>query len=109
MFYYTLLNVMQFWKYIIYVVGAIIIGYTIALFLALIFACHPIQRNWDPIPQSFDRKVCIRRADLYLATAITNTVSDVILILIPIQIVWHLHVSLRRKFGIAAIFGVGCL
>jgi steroid 5-alpha reductase family enzyme len=109
MFYYALLNVMQFWKYFIYVVSGIITAYTLAIFFALIFACHPIQRNWDPIPQSWNMDYCIDRAGLYLATAITNTTSDIILILIPIQIIWRLRLPVRQKLGIAAIFGVGCL
>jgi hypothetical protein len=109
MFYYTLLNVMEFWKYVIYVVSGIIVAYTLAIFLALIFACHPIERNWDQIPQSWNMNACIHRTGLYFATALTNTASDIILILIPIRIIWRLHVPVRQKLGIAAMFGVGCM
>ncbi|KAF3390003.1 hypothetical protein DPV78_011518 [Talaromyces pinophilus] len=109
MFYYALLNVMQFWKYVIYVVSGIIVAYTLAIFLALIFACHPVERNWDAIPPFWEIDHCIDRAGLYLATAITNTMSDIILILIPIPIIWKLHVTVRQKLGIAAILGVGCM
>ena len=109
MFYYAILNVLEFWKYFIYIVSGIIISYTLAIFLALIFACHPVERNWEPIPQSWTRDHCIDRTGLYFATALTNTVSDIILILIPIPMIWRLHVSVRQKLGIAAIFGVGCM
>lgn len=109
MFYYALLNVMQFWKYVIYVVSGIIVTYTLAIFLALIFACHPVERNWDPILPFWDMDYCINRAGLYLATAITNTTTDIILILIPIPIIWKLHVPVGQKLGIAAILGVGCM
>ncbi|GAM37483.1 hypothetical protein TCE0_024r07439 [Talaromyces pinophilus] len=109
MFYYALLNVMQFWKYVIYVVSGIIVAYTLAIFFALIFACYPVERNWDPIPQFWDMDYCIDRTGLYLATALTNTTSDIILILIPIPIIWRLHVPVGQKLGIAAIFGVGCM
>lgn len=109
MFYYALLNVMQFWKYVIYIVSGIIVAYTLAIFFALIFACHPVERNWDPIPQFWDMDYCIDRTGLYLATALTNTTSDIILILIPIPIIWRLHVPVGQKLGIAAIFGVGCM
>ena len=100
---------MQFWKYVIYVVSSIIVAYTLAIFFSLIFACHPVGRNWDPIPQSWKMDYCIDRMGVYLATALTNTTSDMILILIPIPIIWRLHVPVRQKLGIAAIFGVGCM
>jgi len=109
MFYYALLNVMQFLKYVIYVVSGIIVAYTLAIFFALIFACHPVERNWGPILQFRDMDYCIDRAGLYLATALTNTTSDIILIPIPIPIIWRLHVPVGQKLGIAAIFGVGCM
>lgn len=109
MFYYALLNVMRFWKYVIYVVSGIIAAYTFVIFFAFIFACHPIERNWDLIPQSLHMDHCIHRPDLYLATAVTDTTVGIILILIPIRIIWRLHVPVRQKLGIAAIFGVGCM
>jgi hypothetical protein len=48
MLYYRLLSTMRGWVYTIYVVAFIISGYSIALALALIFACRPIQKSWDP-------------------------------------------------------------
>ncbi|PWY66776.1 hypothetical protein BO70DRAFT_301531 [Aspergillus heteromorphus CBS 117.55] len=105
MFYYRLLNMMPVWKHIIYLVAAIIVGYSIALTLALIFACQPLAKNWNVLIPGH----CVNRVGLYLATAVTNTASDVILILIPIPLVSGLRLPLVQKLGMACMFGIGCL
>ncbi|PYH98439.1 hypothetical protein BO71DRAFT_344885 [Aspergillus ellipticus CBS 707.79] len=104
--YYRLLNMITVWKYVIVLFTFIIVGYTIALTLALIFACHPIAKNWDA---SIKTGYCVNRVGLYLATAITNTASDVVLIIIPIPVVLGLRLPLVQKLGIACMFGMGCL
>ena len=64
------------------------------LILALVFACTPIEKNWNVHITSGSY---IDRIDLYLATAITNTASDMILIFIPIKVVWGLHLPPMQK------------
>jgi hypothetical protein len=97
---------MQAWTYVIYLISFIISGYSIALALALIFACSPIQKGWDP---TITWGSCINRPAVYLATAIANTSSDVVLILVPLRVVWGLHMRLIQKLGVIIMFGIGCL
>ena len=106
MLYYRLLQATHpLYVYTIYAVGFVIAGYSIALPLALIFGCSPIQKSWDiTIAGS-----CINTSGVYLATAITNTISDVTLILLPIPIVWGLRLSVIQKVGVLCMFGVGFL
>ncbi|PYI01253.1 hypothetical protein BO78DRAFT_401468 [Aspergillus sclerotiicarbonarius CBS 121057] len=106
MLYYRLVGMVRVWKCVIYLVASIIAGYTVAITLALIFACNPIAKNWDV---TITTGHCINRTGFYLATAITNTVSDVMLILIPIPVVFRLRLPLIQKLGISCMFGIGCL
>jgi len=106
MLYYRLLEIITAWKYTLYVLAFIISGYSLALSLALIFACSPLQKSWDGTILGGS---CINRPAVYLATAITNTVSDIVLILIPVKIVWGLRMRLIPKLGVVVIFGIGCL
>lgn len=106
MLYYRLLSTFRIWQYTIYLVAFVIAGYSTALTLALIFACSPIEKGWN---SSITQGSCINRPGVYLATAISNTVSDVILILIPIRVVWRLRMPLIPKLGVIIIFGIGCL
>jgi energy-converting hydrogenase Eha subunit A len=106
MLYYRLLSTMRGWVYTIYVVAFIISGYSIALALALIFACRPIQKSWEP---SITWGSCINRPGIYLATAVTNTFSDLALIVIPVRVIWRLRMRLVQKIGLIVMFGIGCL
>ncbi|QMW28917.1 hypothetical protein G4B84_004252, partial [Aspergillus flavus NRRL3357] len=107
MLYYRLLQATHtLYVYVIYAVGFIIAGYSLALPLALIFGCSPIQKSWDI---TITTGSCINTAGVYLATAITNTISDVILLLLPIPVVWGLRLPVIQKVGVLCMFGVGFL
>jgi hypothetical protein len=82
----------------------IIAGYSIALALALIFACQPIQKAWDI---TITTGSCINRQGAYLATAVTNTASDIALIIIPIPAVWRLRMPLGQRLAVVGMFTVG--
>lgn len=106
MLYYRLLSTFRTWVYTIYLVAFIISGYSIALVLALIFACRPIQKSWDT---SITWGSCINRPGIYLATAVTNTASDLVLIVIPARVIWRLRMRLVQKIGVIFMFGIGSL
>ncbi|OJJ66985.1 hypothetical protein ASPBRDRAFT_187807 [Aspergillus brasiliensis CBS 101740] len=106
MLYYRLLHMIRLWRYVIFIVTFVIASYTIALTLGLIFPCQPIAKNWD---LTITTGHCVNRVGFYLATAITNTVSDIVLIIIPIPVIAKLKVPLIQKLGIGCMFGVGCL
>ncbi|KAL5341054.1 hypothetical protein BJX70DRAFT_396110 [Aspergillus crustosus] len=82
-----------------------IAAYSFAFVVALILACSPIRKAWDTeLPGS-----CMPRTYIYLGTTIANTVSDIILILIPIPVVHQLHLPFIEKVVVMFMFGAGCL
>lgn len=106
MLYYRLLESIRAYVYTLYLVGFVIVGYSVALTLALLFACSPLEKNWTP---SILEGSCINRPGAYLATAVTNTVSDIVLIIIPVRVVWKLRLRFAEKLGAIIVFGIGCL
>ena len=44
---------------------------------------------------------------LFIASSVTNVITDVIMLIIPLFAIWNLHMATQRKVGIAAIFAVG--
>ncbi|KAL6228785.1 hypothetical protein BDW75DRAFT_250640 [Aspergillus navahoensis] len=106
MLYYRLLNPLRPYRRLLWFIAIIITSYSVALMLALVFACHPIERAWNA---AITTGSCIDRPAVYLATAITNTVSDVVLLVVPIPAVVRLHLRMIQKIGVICIFGVGCL
>jgi hypothetical protein len=105
MLYYRLLGAIhQLYMYIIYLVSSIVAGYSIALDLALIFGCTPVQKSWD---MTIATGSCISQTGVYLATAITNTASDVVLILIPVPAVCGLRLPFIQKVMVLCMFSIG--
>ncbi|KAE8136463.1 hypothetical protein BDV38DRAFT_112452 [Aspergillus pseudotamarii] len=103
--YHRIINKQRGYKWALHIISGIICAYSIAISLALIFACNPIQRSWD---SSITRGSCIDRAGLYIATAVTNIVSDLALILVPVPLVLGLQMPRIQKVGLLGMFIVGC-
>ncbi|KAF3765348.1 hypothetical protein M406DRAFT_16195, partial [Cryphonectria parasitica EP155] len=82
-----------------------IVSYSIGIFFCLVFACNPVEKAFNVYITSGS---CISPPALYIATAIFNIVSDVILFFLPIPMVLGLHyMPLKQKLGLLGIFGIG--
>jgi hypothetical protein len=82
---------------------AIVIVYTIVISALFLFNCVPPRKQ-------FDLKVegsCFDPGPLYMATAVSNIVTDIILILLPIPMVYQLHMPRPQKIGAVIVFGIG--
>ncbi|CAH0024988.1 unnamed protein product [Clonostachys rhizophaga] len=89
---------------------AMVICYTVVIACLLLFGCRPIRANWDPkllIAGTSDK--CVDSASIYIAIAVANIVSDVVLFIIPIPTVVRLKMPLAQKLGAVLIFAVGSL
>lgn len=80
-------------------------SYTVIIAGLLLFACRPIRAAWDPYEMATGD--CLDTAALYIAIAIANIASDVVLFIIPIPTLLGLRMPTAQKIGAAAIFGVG--
>jgi hypothetical protein len=77
-----------------------------ACFFLEIFSCHPIAAAWDPL---IPNARCLNVETLNTASAAVNSVSDIVILLLPQPIIWNLQMSLRKKIGISATFSTGLL
>ncbi|KAL8953746.1 MAG: hypothetical protein Q9222_000428 [Ikaeria aurantiellina] len=73
--------------------------------LASLFLCNPISFNWNGSIQGS----CGDVAANCLAGAGINTLTDIIILILPMPIIWRLHVPLRQKVMLSLIFGLGSL
>lgn len=103
--FYLRINPASSFRYQVFFVLFVTVGYMIAICLALIFECHPIPKFWDP----FVEGKCVHVQDLYLANGILNVVTDFLVLLVPVPMLWALHVSSRQKFVLGGIFATGSL
>ncbi|KAF4825696.1 Satratoxin biosynthesis SC1 cluster protein 4 [Colletotrichum siamense] len=104
--FYMRLSPQRWFKWAVWITLGVIISYSAALFFALIFACDPIAMSWDV---TVTEGTCIDRPAIYIATAVANIVSDVMIFSLPIPIVVKLQIPRRQKIGLFFIFAVGSL
>ncbi|KAH6875140.1 hypothetical protein BKA58DRAFT_453973, partial [Alternaria rosae] len=106
LFFYLRLSHLRWFKSCVYVSMFLVVGYNIALVFPLIFACTPFRRNWDV---TITEGSCIDRTPLYMATAVLNMATDILLLVLPVPMVVRLQMPRAQKLGLICIFGVGSL
>ena len=90
----------------IWITIGIIIAYSLAIVFALVFACTPMEKNWDI---TITEGRCIDKGVLYIATAATNVATDFILLLLPVPVILELKVPAVQKVGLLFMFAIGSL
>jgi hypothetical protein len=103
--YHRIVNRQSIYVWSLHIIAAVICGYSIAIVFALIFACNPIERGWN---SSIKTGYCVNRSGLYIATAVTNIITDIALMVLPVPLVLGLQMPRIQKFGLLVMFIVGC-
>ncbi|KFX89938.1 hypothetical protein V490_06755 [Pseudogymnoascus sp. VKM F-3557] len=80
--------------------------YTSVITLLMFFHCHPVRRAFDFKIQS---GYCLDAGVLYMATAVSNIITDVMLFVLPIPTILKLKMSRSHKIACILIFGIGSL
>ncbi len=79
------------------------IAWWIAINLLATFNCIPVDKYWKPKLSG----TCTDTYEGFLAAAIPNFVTDVFLLLLPLPMLWRLHISWRSKIGLIFVFSCG--
>lgn len=105
MFYVRVFRTVRTYRIAFWIVGFILVAWCIALNFVSLLACIPIQKGWDSsVPGR-----CVDRQTAFVGTAIPNILTDFILLILPMPMLWHLQISLRRKISLVGIFTAGYL
>lgn len=68
-----------------------------------IFICTPISHYWDPVPHGR----CVDQPKIFLTDTALAIITDFLILVIPIPLIWRLRMSLCRKLKIIAMLGAG--
>lgn len=71
----------------------------------LIAMCKPREKIWNPLMPGH----CFSYIANYQATGIINVISDFTILILPVPGLWKLHLPLKRKLGLIAVFATGFL
>ncbi|KAM0803469.1 hypothetical protein BDR22DRAFT_970763 [Usnea florida] len=77
--------------------------YLISVCLVL-FGCKPIAKAWNPL---ITNGHCIDTLATDTAAGAINSLSDIVILVLPQVSIWRLQMALRRKIQISALFFIG--
>lgn len=78
--------------------------YTTIITFMMFFNCNPPSKAFN---FAIKGGSCIDAAILYMATAVSNIITDVMLFLLPIPMLYKLHMPKIQKVGAIVVFGIG--
>ena len=81
----------------------ILVAYYTALTLVKIFECTPREKIWYTKIEG----TCVNKSALLNSSGLFNTITDFMLLFIPIRSVWQLKMSTSRKWAIVSVFTLG--
>lgn len=86
-----------------YIVGAIIIVWAIVFNFVFLFMCDPIAQQWTIMRIGH----CMDQILLLKCLIISNLVTDLLIVALPVRCVWRLQMRKTEKFAVLACFGLG--
>jgi cation-transporting ATPase 13A1 len=103
------LTVAKIHKMILWGVIGVSIVVGLVFWFMLTLQCHPVDYFWHRLTSKgtcLDTDYILDIAYLYSVTA---TICDFILGLLPIVLVWKLHMNFKTKAALAGILSMGCM
>ena len=76
-----------------------VFGYLVSNLLTQIFGCMPIQLSWEVAPGH-----CYNRRAAGFAFSSMNIISDLLIFVLPMPMVWRLRLSRKGKLGVMLVF-----
>ena len=101
--FYLQLSPQRAWKIAIWISIGIVGLASLIITTMLYIHCDPVAKAYTPALDG----VCLNPATLYMATAVANIVTDVMLFVLPIPMVVQLRMSTAQKVGAMVVFGIG--
>lgn len=79
--------------------------WVVGVFIAGSVICIPASKFWNPSIEG----TCLNSYQFYYGAQIPNILTDVILLIMPLQVVWSLHIPRSQKMLLCGVFLVGGL
>ncbi|PVI04225.1 hypothetical protein DM02DRAFT_669228 [Periconia macrospinosa] len=90
----------------VYITMFITVGSCTGIDVALLAACRPFAKNIDVTVKGGQ---CLNKGALYIATAILNIVTDILVLVLPIPMVLGLQMARSRKIMLIFLFSLGSI
>ena len=81
-------------------------GYSISTIFVDAFSATPVASTWD---KSITPTHIIDWRELVTANCAFNVVTDLIMLVMPLTVIWMLKTTKLPRIGLTFVFGLGCL
>lgn len=72
------------------------------------FFCKPVHAFWDPSAEVRNAK-CLPDAPVWFTNAALQTITDLVILVLPLPLLWKLQLPKRQKWAIIVVFSLGIL
>ena len=103
---YLNINPAQGFRTSVYLTMFVVVGSCVGIVISLLAACKPFAKNTDVTIQEGQ---CLNKTALYIATAVLNIITDLMVIVLPIPMVVGLQMGRSRKIMLILLFSVGSM
>ena len=86
---------------IVKIMFVVVIAWLVSFFFATLFQIYPIWCNWIVCNPTTNYPV------MYVCQSVTDIVLDIIILCLPAYSISQLQMSLNKKIGLSAVFGLG--
>lgn len=83
----------------------VVVLFAISTTIAGIFQCVPVDKAWDKKKHGH----CYNLVDAWYTNAVFSIVTDLLILVMPMHMVWQLQVHTRQKLLLGCVFGLGGL
>ena len=104
--FYLQLSPQRWWKIAVWIGIAVVATATTVITFMTWVHCNPPEKAYKPLMLEGS---CLDAGILYIATAVSNIVTDIYLFCLPIPMVLQLKMSSFQKAGAIMIFGIGSM
>lgn len=72
------------------------------------FFCNPVHAFWSTSEEVRNTK-CLPAGPVWFTNGALQTLTDVVILILPMPLLWKLQLPTRQKWGIIVVFGLGIM
>lgn len=101
-----MLSPIRSFQLLCWVMIVIVAAWSISFFFATLFQCGT-NWDWNWAPIAFFLTQCTDTLNMLTVFCGTDVLTDFVIMLMPVPIIWRLKMSVKRKIGVTSVFMVG--
>ncbi|PQE06685.1 integral membrane protein [Rutstroemia sp. NJR-2017a BBW] len=103
--YNRLFSISKTFRYQVIAAGALVLIFWVGCTVANLLNCRPLEWTWRN--SRADPRYCFNYNIFWMASGVVEAFLDVLIIVIPVRLIFGLHLTLARKIALTAVFLLG--